>query len=269
MAKNPDKDKKKIIVLLASAVVIVTVAIAGVKLQWFGNSGDKVEPLNNGIQQEAFYDTETHETVEEQSKEVAAIVEESREKVDGGEIVKFSDGTTEFISNDTIVPEIVDIETLEEMGLREPEVKEPEASEKPKETYDNPIIQADSETYIEYLGETISLKDYYEEIIRMDPEGCIKDGMIERVIAYMPDWAAEHGYSLDDVVKEQEPEKPATTNIEDNHITPAPDPSYITPDNGSLPYEPAGKDEGYIGTIESAGGIDWGDVPPELRPTFK
>ena len=199
----------------------------------------------------------------------AVVTEESREEVEDGTIVTFSDGTTEFISNDTIVPEIVDIETLEEMGLREPEVKEPEASEKPKETYDNPIIQADSETYVEYLGETISLKDYYEEIIRMDPEGCIKDGMIERVIAYMPDWAAEHGYSLDDVVKEQEPEKPATTNIEDNHITPAPDPSYITPDNGSLPYEPAGKDEGYIGTIESAGGIDWGDVPPELRPTFK
>ena len=76
MAKNPDKDKKKIIVLLASAVVIVTVAIAGVKLQWFGNSGDKVEPLNNGIQQEAFYDAEEPETVEDQYKEaIEAIVQ--------------------------------------------------------------------------------------------------------------------------------------------------------------------------------------------------
>ena len=267
MAKNPDKDKKKIIVLLASAVVIVTVAIAGVKLQWFGNSGDKVEPLNNGIQQEAFYDTETHETVEEQSKEVAAIVEESREKVDGGEIVKFSDGTTEFISNDTIVPEIVDIETLEEMGLREPEVKEPEASEKPKETYDNPIIQADSETYIEYLGETMSLKDYYEEIAQVDPESLVRGGNIERLIAYNPDWASEHGYSLDDV-QQPEPEKPATTNIEENHITPAPDPSLIedTTSEDEIPQWAA--DRGLGKPVESVG-IDWGSVPPELRPTFK
>ena len=77
MAKNPDKDKKKIIVLLASAVVIVTVAIAGVKLQWFGNSGDKVEPLNNGIQQEAFYDAEEPETVEEQYKQAIETVGQS------------------------------------------------------------------------------------------------------------------------------------------------------------------------------------------------
>jgi len=77
MAKNPDKDKKKIIVLLASAVVIVTVAIAGVKLQWFGNSGDKVDPLNNGIQQEAFYDAEEPETVEEQYKQAIETVGQS------------------------------------------------------------------------------------------------------------------------------------------------------------------------------------------------
>ncbi|MBR3560154.1 MAG: hypothetical protein IKN81_01250 [Oscillospiraceae bacterium] len=77
MAKNPDKDKKKIIVLLASAVVIVTVAIAGVKLQWFGNSGDKVEPINDGIQQEAFYDAEEPQTVEEQYKQAIETVGQS------------------------------------------------------------------------------------------------------------------------------------------------------------------------------------------------
>ena len=197
----------------------------------------------------------------------AVVTEESREEVEDGTIVTFSDGTTEFISNDTIVPEIVDIETLEEMGLREPEVKEPEASEKPKETYDNPIIQADSETYIEYLGETMSLKDYYEEIAQVDPESLVRGGNIERLIAYNPDWASEHGYSLDDV-QQPEPEKPATTNIEENHITPAPDPSLIedTTSEDEIPQWAA--DRGLGKPVESVG-IDWGSVPPELRPTFK
>ena len=184
MAKNPDKDKKKLIVLLASAVVIVTVAITGVKLQWFGNSGDKVDPLNNGIQQEAFYEAEEPETVEEQSKEETAIVEESREKVEGGVVVGFSDGTSAFISDDTVVPEIVDIETLEDMGLRDTADNPANNTNEQKEVYDNPIIQADSETYIEYLGKTMSLKEYYEELAQADPESLVRGGNIERLIAY-------------------------------------------------------------------------------------
>ena len=44
------------------------------------------------------------------------------------------------------------------------------ASGAEKETYDNPIIQADSETYIEYLGQKMSLKEYYEGIAQVDPE---------------------------------------------------------------------------------------------------
>jgi len=269
MAKNPDKDKKKIIVLLASAVVIVTVAIAGVKLQWFGNSGDKVDPLNNGIQQEAFYDAGESETVEEQSKEETAIVEKSREKVEGGEMVEFSDGTTAFISDDSIVPEIVDVNTLEEMGLRDPaDNPANNTTNEQKEVYDNPIIQADSETYIEYLGRTMSLKEYYEELAQADPESLVRGGNIERLIAYNPTWASEHGYTLEDL-QQPEPEKPATTNIEDNNTTPAPDPEYIedtTAIDESLPYETDDTDHNKTPVGEP---IDWGSVPPELRPTFK
>ena len=53
-----------------------------------------------------------------------------------------------------------------------------------KEVYDNPIIQADSETYIEYLGKTMSLKEYYEELAQADPESLVRGGNIERLIAY-------------------------------------------------------------------------------------
>ena len=174
--------------------------------------------------------------------------------------------TTEFISDDTVVPEIVDIETLEDMGLRDP-ADNPVNSNEQKEVYDNPIIQADSETYIEYLGKTISLKEYYEELAQVDPESLVRGGNIERLIAYNPNWASEHGYSLDDV-QQPEPEKPATTNIEDNHITPAPDPSLIedTTSEDEIPQWAA--DRGFGKPVESVG-IDWGDVPPELRPTFK
>ena len=114
MAKNPDKDKKKIIVLLASAVVIVTVAIVGVKLQWFGNSGDKVNPLNNGIQQEAFYEAEEPETVEEQYKQAIetvgqSVIESQTPDIqevtgvdeDGNISYVTSDGDSGLLENDT------------------------------------------------------------------------------------------------------------------------------------------------------------------------
>ena len=174
--------------------------------------------------------------------------------------------TTEKEEADTVVPEITDIETLENMGLRDP-ADNPANTNEQKEVYDNPIIQADSETYIEYLGETMSLKDYYEEIAQVDPESLVRGGNIERLIAYNPDWASEHGYSLDDV-QQPEPEKPATTNIEENHITPAPDPSLIedTTSEDEIPQWAA--DRGLGKPVESVG-IDWGSVPPELRPTFK
>ena len=104
MAKNPDNDKKKIIVLLASAVVIVTVAIAGVKLQWFGNSGDKVEPINDGIQQEAFFDTETPETVEEQYKQAIETVGQSVIESQTPDIEEVTgvdeDGTISYVTPD-------------------------------------------------------------------------------------------------------------------------------------------------------------------------
>ena len=104
MAKNPDKDKKKIIVLLASAVVIVTVAIAGVKLQWFGNSGDKVEPLNNGIQQEAFYDAGEPETVEDQYKEAIEEIVQSVIKSQTPDVQEVTgvdeDGNISYITSD-------------------------------------------------------------------------------------------------------------------------------------------------------------------------
>ena len=213
---------KKAIILSVTLSVLLLLVI-GYKLV------HRVEPISPIVTEETIpIETETPDV-----QEVTAIVEESRETVDGGEIVKFSDGTNEQ-----------------------------------KEVYDNPIIQADSETYIEYLGKTMSLKEYYEEVAQVDPERLVRGGDIERLIAYNPNWASEHGYSLEDV-QQPEPEKPATTNIEDNHITPAPDPSLIedTTSEDEIPQWAA--DRGLGKPVADPGPIDWGSVPPELRPTFK
>ena len=253
---------KKAIILSVTLSVLLLLVI-GYKLV------HRVEPISPIVNEE----TIPNETETPDIQEVTGVDE------DGNISYATSDGSSSFISDDTVVPEIVDIETLEEMGLRDPaDNPANNKSDEQKEVYDNPIIQADSETYIEYLGKTISLKDYYEEIIRMDPEGCIKDGMLERVLAYAPDWCAEHGYTVEDISKEetqagsqtqqqgqaaQQPVAQQPSNrIEDNSITPAPDPSLIDNSDNTGEIPQWAKD---MGLGQPTGGdttLDWGKWDP-------